>query len=61
MEITKQMMEDKLKQLDAFDKKYGKCNRSVAMRKYCTDPLYRQRVKQFNKTGIQMVKNYYGI
>lgn len=61
MEITEQMIKDKLKQLDAFDKKYGKCTRSVAMRKYCTDPLYRQRVNQFNKTSAQMIKNYYGI
>lgn len=61
MKITKQMIKNKLKQLDDFDKKYGKCTRSVAMRKYCTDPLYRQRVDQFNQTSAQMIKNYYGI
>lgn len=56
------MVSDKIKQLDDFEKKYGKCTRSIAMRKYCTDPIYRQRVKQFNKTAAQLIrKNNFGI
>ena len=62
MEITDEMISDKIKQLDDFDKKYGKCTRSIAMRKYCTDPIYRQRVKQFNKTSAQLIiKNNIGV
>ena len=51
------MIKDKLKEIDAFEEKYGECVESRAMRKYCTDPKYRERVREFNKTSIRMVKN----
>jgi len=57
MKITEQMIKDKLKEIDAFEEKYGECVESRAMRKYCTDPKYRERVREFNKTSIRMVKN----
>ena len=57
MKITEQMIKDKLKEIDAFEEKYGECVESRAMRKYCTDQKYRERVREFNKTSIRMVKN----
>lgn len=61
MEITEQMIKDKLKEIDAFEKKYGECTQSRAMRKYCTDSKYRERVKEFNKTSIRLLKNSFGL
>jgi len=61
MQITEQMIKDKLKQIDAFEEKYGECLESRAMRKYCTDSKYRERVKKFNGTSIRMLKNSLGL
>lgn len=58
MVITKQMMIDKLKQVDEFEAKYGECTESRAMRKYCTDPKYRERVHAFNKASVETIKHY---
>lgn len=52
------MMIDKLKQVDEFEAKYGECTKSRAMRKYCTDPKYRERVHAFNKASVETIKHY---
>ena len=47
MNITKQMMDEKLLQIANFEQKYG-INHGItsvnAMKKYCTDQKYRDRV-----------------
>ena len=59
MQLTKKMIDDKLKQIALFEAKFGECTESRAMKKYCTDKKYRQRVKDFNKAVIESSK-YYG-
>jgi hypothetical protein len=58
MELTKQMIDDKLRQIATFEEKYGECTASRAMKKYCTDPKYRKRVHQFNKASAETIKHY---
>lgn len=59
MKLTKQMIDDKLKQIATFEEKYGECTASRAMKKYCTDPNYRANVDAFNKASKETIKNYY--
>ena len=49
----------KLKQIAIHEKRFGECTRTRAMKKYCTDEKYRQRVHEFNKSVIESVR-YYG-
>lgn len=61
MNITKQMMDEKLLQIANFEQKYGTDHgiTSVnAMKKYCTDKKYRQRVHDFNKASVETIKHY---
>ena len=58
MELTKKMIDDKLKQIALFEAKFGECTESRAMKKYCTNKKYRQNVKAFNKASIETIKNY---
>ena len=58
MELTKQMIDDKLKQIALFEAKFGECTESRAMKKYCTNEKYRQNVRDFNKASIETIKNY---
>lgn len=61
MNITKQMMDEKLLQIANFEQKYGidHGNTSVnAMKKYCLDEKYRQRVHDFNKASVETIKHY---
>jgi hypothetical protein len=66
MNITKQMMEEKLLQIANFEQKHG-ANHGItsvnAMKKYCTDEKYRQRVRDFNTASVETIKHYtkYGI
>lgn len=61
MNITKQMMDEKLLQIANFEQKHG-INHGItsvnAMKKYCTDEKYRQRVRNFNKASIETIKHY---
>ena len=62
MRISKQMMDDKLLQIATFEEKYGKDHgiTSVnAMKKYCSDEKYRERVHAFNKASVNTIKNYF--
>ncbi|MGD1836921.1 MAG: hypothetical protein ACPKPY_02535 [Nitrososphaeraceae archaeon] len=58
MNITKQMMDEKLLQIAEFEEKYGECTESRAMKKYCTDQKYRNRVHDFNKASVNTIKHY---
>jgi len=62
MKISKQMMDDKLLQIATFEEKYGEdhgITRVNAMKKYCSDEKYRERVHAFNKASVNTIKNYY--
>ena len=58
MQLTKKMIDDKLKQIALFEAKFGECTESRAMKKYCTNEKYRQNVNAFNKASIETIKNY---
>ena len=61
MNITKQMMDEKLLQIAKFEQKYGADHgiTSVnAMKKYCNDQKYRDRVQAFNKASVETIKHY---
>jgi len=58
MQLTKQMIDDKLKQIAIHEKRFGECTRSRAMKKYCTNEKYRQNVNAFNKASGETIKNY---
>tara|TARA_Y100000033_G_C2700853_1_gene88516 strand:+ start:437 stop:625 length:189 start_codon:yes stop_codon:yes gene_type:complete len=58
MELTKKMIDDKLKQIALFEAKFGKCTESRAMYKFCTNKKYRENVRAFNKASIETIKNY---
>jgi len=54
-------MSKKLLEIANFEQKYGTDHgiTSVnAMKKYCTDEKYRQRVKAFNKASVETIKHY---
>lgn len=59
MQLTKQMIDDKLKQIAIHEKRFGECTTSRAMKKYCTNEQYRANVKAFNKASAETIKNYY--
>ena len=62
MKISKQMMDDKLLQIATFEEKYGEDHGITnvnAMKKYCSDEKYRERVHAFNKASVNTIKNYY--
>jgi len=61
MSITKEMMDAKLLQIAEFEKQYGTDHGQTsvyAMKKYCTDEKYRERVKAFNKASLETIKHY---
>ena len=58
MELTKKMIDNKLKQIALFEAKFGECTESKAMKKYCTNEKYRQNVNAFNKASKETIKNY---
>ena len=57
MSLTKTKLDAKLKQIAQFEEKWGECTRSRAMKKYCSDPKYRQRVNDFSKSIAQTMRN----
>lgn len=70
MELTKAMLDAKLKQIARFEQTYGTEHgqtRVNAMKKFCTDKKYRQRVQDFNQSIAQTFKkvmrnpNAYGV
>ena len=57
MRPTQKQLTLKLKEVEQFEKDWGECTRSRAMRKYCTDKKYRERVQAFNQSVINMMSN----
>ena len=49
MNITSEQIEVKLKQVEAFEAKYGESQRTRAWRKWCTDEQYRNREIQMRE------------
>ena len=58
IQLTKQMIDDKLKQIAIHEKRFGECTSTRAMKKYCTNEMYRQNVNAFNKASGETIKNY---
>ena len=59
--MTKKMMSEKLLKIANFEQKYGKdhgISNVNAMKKYCSDIEYRQRVHAFNKASAKTIKHY---
>ena len=55
---TQEQLQAKLKQVEDFERRWGECTESRAMRKYCTDAKYRERVYAFNKASVETIKHY---
>jgi len=58
IQLTKQMIDDKLKQIAIHEQRFGECTHTRAMKKYCTNERYRQNVDAFNKASKETIKNY---
>jgi hypothetical protein len=58
IQLTKQMIDDKLKQIAIHENRFGECTTTRAMKKYCTNEKYRQNVNAFNKASKNTIKNY---
>ena len=56
-DYSKQMIADKLKQVQEFEAKYGECTQTIAWRKWCTDADYRKREWQFRTATVDLYKN----
>ena len=59
--MTEKMMNEKLLLIADFEQKYGKdhgISNVNAMKKYCSDIEYRQRVHDFNKASAETIKHY---
>ena len=60
--MTSEMMSEKLLKIAEFEEKYGEdhgITNVIAMKKYCSDKQYRQRVHAFNKASVNTIKNYF--
>jgi len=55
MKITDEMIAEKLRQVEEFEAKYGKNTITTAWRKWCTDPKYREREKQFREAAANYI------
>ncbi len=58
MKLTKQMIDDKLKQIAIHEKRFGESTKSRAIKKYCLDKQYRKRVDQFTQASLNTIKHY---
>ena len=56
MEITSEMIAEKLRQVDEFEARWGKNTTTIAMRKWCTDPKYREREKQAREAALNYIR-----
>lgn len=56
IQLTKQMIDDKLKQIAIHEKRFGECTTTRAMKKYCTNEKYRENVNAFNKASKETIK-----
>ena len=58
VQLTKEMIEDKLRQIAIHEKRFGECSYTRAMKKYCENERYRQNVNAFNKASKETIKHY---
>ena len=58
IQLTKKIIDDKLKQIAIHEQRFGECTHTRAMKKYCTNERYRQNVDAFNKASKETIKNY---
>ena len=58
MKLTKQMIDDKLKQIAIHEKRFGESTKSRAIKKYCLDKEYKKRVDQFTQASLNTIKHY---
>jgi hypothetical protein len=58
IQLTKKMIDDKLKQIAIHENRFGECTMTRAMKKYCENERYRQNVNAFNKASGETIKNY---
>ena len=58
IQLTKQMIDNKLKQIAIHENRFGECTTTRAMKKYCLNERYRQNVNAFNKASSETIKNY---
>ena len=59
--MTEKMMSEKLLKIAEFEEKYGEdhgITNVIAMKKYCSDKLYRESVHAFNKASANTIKYY---
>lgn len=56
MEITNEMIVEKLRQVDEFEARFGKNTTTIAMRKWCTDERYREREKQAREAALNYIR-----
>lgn len=54
--ITKEAIENKLKQVEEFENKYGENHITRSWRKWCTDEQYRMREIKFRKAIANTVE-----
>jgi hypothetical protein len=61
MKYSDKQIADKLAQVEAFEAEYGKNTITIAWRKWCTDPKYRERNQNFQNAvaaSIRPNENY---
>ena len=58
MNITKKMMDEKLLQIAEFEKRWGECGRSRAIKNYCTNEKFRNKVNEFTRTAKNLMVGY---
>ena len=58
MKVTKQQIDKKLLELAKFAERWGECDKTRAIKKYCNDEIYRSRVDEFQRTSANLVVGY---
>ena len=58
MKITKEQIDKKLLEIAEFEAKWGECDKTRAIKKYCNDKIYRSRVDEFQRTSANLVVGY---
>jgi len=56
MKYSDKQIADKLAQVEEFEAKYGKNTTTIAWRKWCTDPKYREREQNFRSAVANHIK-----
>ena len=55
--LTKEMIDSKLKQIAIHEEKFGECTTTRAMKKYCLNYDYRNRVHAFNNATMNTLNS----